>query len=83
MKSNEMGVTYKPIYMCSTNKDVDEINKSLIKMRINRLFFKKPVNFYSHTKDGVLEIKTLPINNLLFLKEITERGDKIFKAIIT
>ena len=52
-------------------------------MRINRLFLKKPVNYYSHTEDGMLEIKTLPINNLLFLKEITERGDKRFKVIIT
>ena len=75
--------------MCALNKDVDEINKSYFNKNENESFeFQKSVKYYSHTKDDVTEIKTLPINNMLFIKETTERGENVilkkdFKVMIT
>ena len=78
MKNNKIGVIDNPIYMCALNKDVDEINKSYFNKNENETFeFKRSVKYYSHTKDDVTEIKTLPINNMLFIKETTERGDTV------
>ena len=79
MKNNKIGIIDNPIYMCALNKDVDEINKSYFNKNENKTFeFKKSVKYYSHIKDDVTEIKTLPINNMLFIKETTERGKTVF-----
>ena len=65
--------------MCALNKDVDEINKSYFNKNENETYeFKKSVKYYSYIKDDVTEIKTLPINNMLFIKETTERGETVF-----
>ena len=78
MKNNKIGIIDNPIYMCALNKDVDEINKSCFNKNENETFeFKKSVTYYSHNKDDVTEIKTLPINNMLFIKETTERGETV------
>ena len=62
--------------MCALNKDVDEIIKSYFNKNENETFeFKESVRYYSHIKDDVTEIKTLPISNMLFIKATTERGE--------
>ena len=64
--------------MCALNKDVDEINKSYFNKNANETFeFKKSFKYYSHNKDDVTERKTLPINNMLFIKETTERCETV------
>ena len=74
--------------MCALNKDV-EINKSYFSENKNETFeFKKSVKYYSYTKDDVTDIKTLPINNMLLIKETTERGETVIfkkdlKVVIT
>ena len=78
MKNNKIDIIDNPIYMCALNKDVDEINKSSFNKNANETYeFKKSVKYYSHIKDDVTEIKTLPINNMLFIKETTERGETV------
>ena len=78
MKNNKIDIIDNPLYMCALNKDVDEINKSYFNKNENETFeFEKSVKYYSHIKDDVTEIKTLPINNMLFIKETTERGETV------
>ena len=78
MKNKKIDIIDNPIYMCALNKDVDEINKSYFNKNENESFeCKKSVKYYSHTKNDVTEIKTLLINNMLFIKETTERGENV------
>ena len=78
MENNKINIIDNPICMCALNKDVDEMNNSYFDKNKNKTFeFKKSVKYYSHIKDGVREIKALPINNMLFIKETTERGETV------
>ena len=78
MKNNKIDIIDNSIYMCALNKDVDEINKSYFNKNENETFeSKESVKYYSHIKDDVTEIKTLPINNMSFIKETTERGEAV------
>ena len=77
MKNNKIDIVDNPIYMCALNKDVDEINKSYFNKNENETFEFKNLKYYSHNKDDVTEIKTLPISNMLFIKETTERGETV------